>query len=195
MSKVGDLIETIAGRIEGSRKKSAQLVGVLATLQREHHETACLLDAMLQDAREDRDDETIECRRYLFSRIRVGLLSHAQAEEQELYGRLRSDAMTHDRATQGIAEHLEIGHLLRRLEAMSPRDIGWLPTVATLQMKVEHHVAEEEGPTFALARRLLGESGLVQIDPIYVTARLRIESAFGNRPLRRIERHTTTTGG
>jgi hemerythrin superfamily protein len=176
MGKLQSLIERIAGRIERARATVADS-GVLAALQREHLELACTMSAVLDEARDDKDQETIECRRVLFARVRVQLLAHGAAEEDELYGRLPHG---------GTAEHVEIEHLLRRIEAMNPNDVGWLPTFATLQMKVEHHVREEESSLFAQAKQLLGEVALNALETAYMAARLRYETTLGRPNRRRI---------
>lgn len=178
MGKVQSLIEKITARIERAREAIAD-TGVLGALQREHLEMACVMNALLDDARDEKDEETLECRRVLFARVRVALLAHAAAEDEELYARLDSRG--------SAVHHVEIEHLLRRLDAMKPGDVGWLPTFATLQIKVEHHVREEESSLFALAKRLLGDVVLNALEATYLAARLRNETTLGRRPRRLLE--------
>lgn len=162
-----------------------EVVGVLVTLQREHRELSSLMNVLLDGAR-GTDAPSIDRRRTLFARVRIGLLAHAEAEQETLYDRLRALAASCDRSTHSTAEHLEIDHVLRRLDMLGFADAGWLPTFATLQMKVEHHVHEEEDTLFALATRLLGEVTLRAIERDYIEARLRSEALLGRRPRRRI---------
>jgi len=178
MSKVQEVLSKLAGKARQAKAALSGDAGVLNTLEGEHAEVAMLMKAVLEEGHDDHDPEAIECRRELFHTIRVQLLSHAKAEEQELYGVLELRPVTRDRATHNSIEHREIEHLIRRLDHMSESDLGWMPTFASLQMKVEAHVADEEGKLFEECKLVLTKSELREIDDRYKSARKRYQEFF-----------------
>jgi hypothetical protein len=173
MSKVQEILSKMAGMARKAGGALAGDAGVLNTLEGEHAEVAMLMRACLEEGHDDHDPESLECRRELYRKIRVQLLAHAKAEAQELYGVLELRPATREHALHSELEHKELEHLLRRLDHMAESDIGWMPTFATLQMKVEAHVREEESVLFDEAKLILDKDELRQIDDRYRAARRR----------------------
>jgi hypothetical protein len=175
MSKVKEILSKLGGKAKMAQAALRGDAGVLATLEGEHAEVALLMKAVVDEGHDDRDPESLECRRELFGKIRVALLAHAKAEEQELYSTLERIPATREHAAHSEIEHRELEHLLRRLEHMSEADLGWMPTFASLQMKVEAHVEEEETSLFEQAKRVLSAAQLRDIDERYLAAKKRYE--------------------
>jgi hypothetical protein len=173
MSKVQEILSRMAGMAKQAKAALAGDAGVLNTLEGEHAEVGMLMRALMDEGHDDHDPEALECRRALYSRIRVQLLAHAKAEAQELYGVLELRPSTREDSLHAELEHREIEHLIRRLDHMSESDIGWMPTFATLQMKVEAHVREEEEIFFDEAKLVLDNDELREIDDRYRAAKRR----------------------
>jgi hypothetical protein len=173
MSKVQEILSKMAGMARQAGAALSGDAGVLNTLEGEHAEVAMLMRALLEEGHDDHDADALECRRELYHKIRVQLLAHAKAEAQELYGVLELRPATREHALHSELEHRELEHLIRRLDHMSEADIGWMPTFATLQMKVEAHVREEEEVFFDEAKLILDRDELRQIDDRYRAARRR----------------------
>ena len=173
MSKVQEILSRLAGMARQAQAALAGDAGVLNTLEGEHAEVAMLMRACLEEGHDDHDPEALECRRELYRRIRVHLLAHTRAEAQELYGVLELRPSTREHALHSELEHREIEHLIRRLDHIAESDIGWMPTFATLQMKVEAHVRDEEQIFFDEAKLILDRAELREIDGRYQAARRR----------------------
>jgi Hemerythrin HHE cation binding domain len=182
MSKVQEVLSKLAGKAKMAKAALRGDTGVLSTLEGEHAEVAMLMRAVLDEGHDDHDPEALECRRELYHRIRVGLLAHAKAEEQEFYGVLELRPATHDRVGHSELEHKEIEHLIRRLDHMAESDVGWMPTFASLQMKVEAHVREEETALFDEAKLVLDEQELRDIDDRYQRAKRRFQDVLDSEP-------------
>ena len=120
-------------------------------------------------------------------RLDLGLRAHAHAEEHALYELMRHKDAARALAAHCSAVHRQIELLLRRLQHMGVREVGWLPTLATLQMSVADHFQEEEAVFFELATQVLGEAVLLMIETTYLNARLRFEAMQGNPPRRRLD--------
>jgi hypothetical protein len=174
MSKVQEILSKLAGKAKQARAALSGDAGVLNTLEGEHAEVAMLMRACLEEGHDDHDPEALECRRELYRTIRLQLLSHAKAEELEVYGVLELRPATRERATHNQIEHREIEHLIRRLDHMAESDLGWMPTFASLQMKVEAHVKDEEELLFEEAKQVLDKQELREIDERYKTTKGRI---------------------
>jgi hypothetical protein len=175
MSKVQEILSKLAGKAKMAKAALSGDVGVLSTLEGEHAEVAMLMRAVLDEGNDDHDPEALECRRVLYRRIRVALLSHAKSEELELYAALERSPATSERASHSELEHRELEHLIRRLDHMSEADLGWMPTFTSLQMKVEAHVETEENILFEQAKSVLGADTLREMDERYRVARRRFE--------------------
>ncbi len=189
MSKVQEVLSKLAGKAKAARAALKGDAGVLATLEGEHAEVAMLMKAVLDEGHDDHDPEALECRRELFHKIRIALLAHAKSEEQEFYGVLELRPATRDRATHSEIEHREIEHLIRRLDHMAESDLGWMPTFASLQMKVEAHVRDEETLLFDEAKLVLDKHELREIDERYKAARRRYQELLEG------DSHTTHDSG
>ncbi|MCB1954444.1 MAG: hemerythrin domain-containing protein [Rhodocyclaceae bacterium] len=86
--------------------------------------------------------------------------SHALAEERCFYVPLMLHGSTVAQSRHGIAEHRELDGLIATLGDTDAASPTWLPAARRLQRRLEHHLTEEEGEMFVLAREILdpGES-------------------------------------
>jgi len=178
MSKVQEILSRLAGLAKQAGAALGGDAGVLNTLEGEHAELSMLMRACLEEGHDDHDPEALVCRRELYQKIRILLLAHSRAEEQELYGVLELRPSTHAQAAHQVLEHRELEHLVRRLDHMNEGELGWMPTFATLQMKVEAHVRAEEAVLFAAAKQVLSDHELREIDDRYQAAKRRHEQVL-----------------
>jgi hypothetical protein len=178
MSKVQEILSKLAGKAKAAKAALSGDAGILSTLQGEHTEINMLMKAIADDAYDDHDQDALETRRALYPKIKITLLAHSKAEEQELYAVLQMHPPTRENATHSIVEHKEIEHLLRRLDHLDVADLGWLPTFVSLQMKVEHHVRHEEEVLFEQAKTVFTKDQLRDIDNYYRSVRKRLQDAL-----------------
>ncbi len=178
MTKVQELLSKLAGMAKMAKAALSGDAGILNTLAGEHAEVALLMTAVVEDCASENDTACLEARRELYGRVRAALVSHAQAEEAELYAVLQAHLPTRDRAAHSVLEHREIEHLLRRLDGLPVADLHWLPVFTTLQMRVEAHVTQEETVLFEEAKRVLDNRTLREIDDRYQATKKRIEAGL-----------------
>jgi hemerythrin superfamily protein len=94
----------------------------------------------------------------LFDEIHRELDVHAQVEGQVFYPAMESGFMepVREQMEEARAEHEEVKALLKQLAGLAPEDAGYALAFTKLTEGVRHHVAEEEGEMFPVAREVLG---------------------------------------
>jgi hemerythrin superfamily protein len=132
---------------------------VFERMRRDHH----VLSDLLERARTT-SERARKARSDLVSRMRHAFEVHAAAEEEVVYPALRELARSCDprlarRILAATEEHDLVRRLFDDLAQVDPADPRWIARLELLRENIHHHVAEEEGELFPLARRLLGKSG------------------------------------
>ncbi|PCC72119.1 Hemerythrin HHE cation binding domain-containing protein [Nannocystis exedens] len=110
----------------------------------------------------------------LLARVRLKLVPHSRAEEAVFYLRLQEDERTAEKVRVSLEEHKQVENLLGELVAMSPRDDNWAARARVLADMVGHHVDEEEGELFPLARRVLDPHEAQRLGAAFETERDRV---------------------
>ena len=133
-------------------------------LHREHEEVSELFHQL----EEAKGAEALE----LFARLKQKLVPHARAEEAVLYPRLLEEQNAADTTREGIEEHKQVDKLIAELDAMTPDNDGvWKAKVKVLADMVGHHVDEEEGELFPLARQVVSDREAEQLAEAYARER------------------------
>jgi hemerythrin superfamily protein len=141
--RVMEFADTAMGKIKGLGDD-----GVLKLLKEDHSLVSGFFDRI--EALKDDTTATKTCEG-LFAQLKYELDTHALAEERLFYPILKEyDAPMMQEA---YAEHAEVKRMLSELSQQKGPD--WFARLATLKEKVQLHVAKEEGPIFALARKVL----------------------------------------
>jgi len=101
----------------------------------------------------------------IFDDVHRELDVHAQIEEQVFYPALESGFMepVREQMEEARAEHEEVKALLMQLAGLAPEDAGYAVAFTKLTEGVRHHVAEEEGEMFPVAREVLGLPSLEEL--------------------------------
>jgi hemerythrin superfamily protein len=122
----------------------------LDLLRSDHKE----VDGLFKDFEAAREDKKAAMRRGLVAQICDALTVHAKIEEEIFYPALRRNeddaANLVDEAT---VEHQTVKALVVELESASPDDDLYDAKVKVLSEYAKHHVKEEEGEMFPLARK------------------------------------------
>jgi hemerythrin-like domain-containing protein len=91
-------------------------------------------------------------------------LPHAKAEEVTLYAALREHEAARREVAQAAQEHRAIEYQIGELRHATPgRQPLLRERLAELRERIRSHVENEEGSTFAMARRLLPEERLAAL--------------------------------
>ncbi|MFZ6178153.1 hemerythrin domain-containing protein [Nannocystis pusilla] len=133
-------------------------------LHREHEEVSELFHQL----EEAKGAEALE----LFARLKQKLVPHARAEEAVVYPRFLEEQNAADTTREGIEEHKQVDNLIAELDAMTPDNDGvWKAKIKVLADMVGHHVDEEEGELFPLAKQVVSDREAEQLAEEYARER------------------------
>lgn len=122
---------------------------IYEALRKDHDKVKNLLKELVaieQDNAEDRHE--------LIEEIRNELVPHSRAEETVFYNSLREIEAARDIVMHGYQEHMEAEAHLRMLQLRDRIDLEWKETAKKLKESLEHHIEEEEGKIFNVAKQL-----------------------------------------
>lgn len=115
---------------------------------------------------EELGDRASTQRKNLFQKIDEELTIHAKIEETIFYPEFRRRAANgeeKEEVLEAYEEHGLVKTLIGELENLDPKDETYKPKLSVLKELVEHHVKEEEGPMFKMARELFEPEELDEI--------------------------------
>jgi iron-sulfur cluster repair protein YtfE (RIC family) len=127
------------------------------TLMQRDHET---LKQLLERASEEERPET---REDLLATIRAELAAHEAMEEQVFYPALRRHDEAKDLVLEGFEEHHVADVLLDELTEVRAATDTWKAKMKVLKENIEHHIEEEEGDMFDVARKVLAREELEEL--------------------------------
>jgi hemerythrin superfamily protein len=132
---------------------------VITFLIDQHHEVAEMFAQL-----EKMDGTTDDKAQRLAEQVVTSLVKHSVAEEVYLYPTVRTVLPRGDDiAEHEISEHDEAEQTMKRLEALTPEQPEFWPTVRTLISEIRHHVAEEENSLFPQLRAACSEKQLQEL--------------------------------
>ena len=88
----------------------------------------------------------------LFARLKRELVIHEQMEEEVLYPALKEVSKARDLALEAYEEHHVVDEILAELEMTPVSDETWGAKFKVAKENLEHHIEEEEGEMWKLAR-------------------------------------------
>jgi hemerythrin-like domain-containing protein len=148
---LGRTTAVIAGRLHGKDDG-------LTLLERDHR----VLESILKEG-VDADEQSGADRKAILARLAHELTTHELMEEKVLYPALKSHSEARDIVLEGYQEHHVADLLMKELEKLPPSDERWGAKLQVLKENIEHHIEEEEGDMFKLARTLMSEEQLEEL--------------------------------
>ena len=118
-------------------------------LKKDHDEVEKLFD-QFEDAK---DESNSELKAQIVAAVCKALTIHARIEEEIFYPALRREDDADDLLDEAAVEHQTVKNLVTELAAAAPGDDLYDAKVQVLSEYVKHHVREEEGELFPLARK------------------------------------------
>ena len=118
-------------------------------LKRDHDEVEKLFD-QYEDAK---DESNTELKVQIVAAVCKALTTHAQIEEELFYPAMRREQDGLELVDEAAVEHQTLKNLVAELEAAAPDDDLYDAKVKVLSEYVKHHVKEEEGELFPIAKR------------------------------------------
>lgn len=148
--------ELIAGQPRVKRRESLhqkeKSMQIYETLKADHDAVKQLLNELVK-----LQENEFDMARDLIDQIRDELIPHSRAEESVFYNTLRSLSAANDVIMHGYQEHVEAEMHLRMLQVRERIDAEWMESAQKLKKALEHHISEEEGKVFSVAKQLLSE--------------------------------------
>jgi len=112
-------------------------------------------------------DRANAARKRLFEEIDRELKVHTEIENDIFYAQFKQRAQKHKEEKKEVLEAYEEHHVvdgvIADLEATDPKDETYPAKLQVLRELVEHHIKEEEGTMFKMARKLFDKDELERI--------------------------------
>ena len=148
---VAGVVATVTSKVaRGASKPDA-----IELLEREHRHFEVLLKQG-----EDTTERARATRRDLLATLTADLNAHELMEEKVLYPALQAHPQARDVALEGFEEHHVADLLITELREVATNDEVWGAKFKVLKENIEHHIKEEEGNMFHLARGIFSRDEL-----------------------------------
>ena len=126
-------------------------------------------------------DETTEramkTRMSLLQEIGTQLLAHEKIEEDIFYPALKKHPKAKDIVLEGYQEHHVVDLIMGELKHTEVTDEKWGAKFSVMKENVEHHIEEEEGEMFKIARSVFTREELVELGERMHTLKAEILTA------------------
>jgi len=130
----------------------------LELLEREHRRFEELLEQG-----EETTERAKKGRRELLETLSSALNAHELMEETVLYPALHSHPEARDVVLEGFEEHHVADLIVNELQDVAEDDEQWGAKFKVLKENIEHHIKEEEGEMFRIARGLFSREELREL--------------------------------
>ena len=121
----------------------------ITLLKSDHDKVKKLLNEL-----ESTTERGVKTRMELFATIKGELTVHEVIEEEIFYPELKAHPKAKDVVLEGFEEHHVVDLLMGELESLDVTDENWGAKATVMKENIEHHIEEEEGEMFKIARRV-----------------------------------------
>jgi hemerythrin HHE cation binding domain-containing protein len=118
----------------------------------------------------------VKTREELFAKFKKEMSVHERIEEEIFYPRLTEQAKTKEIALEGYEEHHVVDMVMSELDNVPYDDEHWGAKFTVMKENVEHHIEEEEGEMFKLARQALEKEELEELGERMETMKKELEA-------------------
>jgi hypothetical protein len=148
---VAGAVATVTNKMPGGGTQP----DAIEILEREHRHFETLLKQG-----EDSTERARATRRELLATLTADLNAHELMEEKVLYPALQSHPQARDIVLEGFEEHHVADLIVKELHEVATNDEAWGAKFKVLKENIEHHIQEEEGNMFRLARGIFSRDEL-----------------------------------
>jgi hemerythrin-like domain-containing protein len=127
----------------------------ITLLKTDHDKVKKLLNEL-----ETTTERGVKIRSELFATIKGELTVHEAIEEEIFYPELKAHPKAKDIVLEGFQEHHVVDLLMGELESLDVTDESWGAKAIVMKENIEHHIEEEEGEMFKIARRVFDAAEL-----------------------------------
>ena len=97
------------------------------------------------------------------AKLKQELTIHEAIEEEIFYPALKQHAEAKEIVLEAFEEHDVVDAIMSEIEATPTQDETWAAKFSVMKENLEHHIEEEEGEMFSLARKVLDRDELDQL--------------------------------
>jgi Hemerythrin HHE cation binding domain len=133
-------------------------MNAMELLKQDHEKVKKLMEEI-----DSTTERGVKTREELFAKFKQEMSIHEQIEEQIFYPRLTEQAKTKEIALEGYEEHNVVDVVIAEIENVPYDDEHWGAKFTVMKENVEHHIEEEEGEMFKLARQALEKDELEEL--------------------------------
>jgi hemerythrin-like domain-containing protein len=151
---IAGAISAVAKRLPGRASEP----DAIQMLEQEHRRFEDLLKRG-----EDSTDRARKERRELLATLTAELNAHELMEEKVLYPALQSHPEARDIVLEGYEEHHVADLIVEELKSVATDDEQWAAKFKVLKENIEHHIEEEEGEMFRVARGIFSRDQLQEL--------------------------------
>ncbi len=151
-------------------------MNVLTLLKQDHDRVKELL--------EEGDSTTqrgVKRRTELLSLIKEDLSLHEIVEEEIIYPAIASRSKEKDLVLEAYEEHNVVDRIMKDLEGVEPENELWAAKFAVMKENIEHHIREEEGKLFKIARDVFDRDELEQLGVEVMERKEQVHSGMDSR--------------
>lgn len=148
---VAGAVATVAGIVSGRGAKP----DAVELLEREHRRFEDLLKQG-----EETTERARAGRREVLATLVSELNAHELMEEKVLYPALQAHPQAREVVLEGFEEHHVADLIAKELHEVATNDEAWGAKFKVLKENIEHHIKEEEGNMFRLARGIFSRQEL-----------------------------------
>ena len=127
-------------------------------LKADHDKMKALLSRLAETT-----DRGVKTRGELFATIKGELTVHEVIEEEIFYPELKGHPKAKDIVLEGFQEHHVVDLLMGELEDLPVEDETWGAKAQVMKENIEHHIDEEEGDMFKIARQVFEKRELTDL--------------------------------
>ncbi|HVH55662.1 MAG TPA: hemerythrin domain-containing protein [Vicinamibacterales bacterium] len=141
--------------VTGAMSRRGAEPDAIELLEREHRR----FEQLLKEG-EETTEQARQTRRGLLETLTRELNAHELMEERVLYPALQSHPQAHDIVLEGFEEHHVADLIVKELHEVATDDEQWGAKFKVLKENIEHHIEEEEGEMFRVARGVFSRDEL-----------------------------------
>ena len=148
---IAGAVATVTGTVSGGREQP----DAIELLEREHRR----FEELLKQG-EESTERARSTRRELLATLTSALNAHELMEEKVLYPALQAHPQAREVVLEGFEEHHVADLIVNELHGVATNDEAWGAKFKVLKENIEHHIQEEEGNMFRLARGIFSRQEL-----------------------------------
>jgi hypothetical protein len=151
---ISGAVAAVAGKL-GRRDSQPDAIELL---EQEHRR----FEQLLKQGEETTERARLS-RREVLDTLTRALNAHEVMEERVLYPALKSHPQARDIVLEGFQEHHVADLIVGELHDVATDDEQWGAKFKVLKENIEHHIQEEEGEMFRLARGIFSRDELAEL--------------------------------